>query len=168
MKTRSFILLAILPMLLTMSCNKAPDGMPKIYPCSVSVVNDSGPVEGAIIMLFPETEIGDIVSTGTTDKNGIAKIATMYQLYTQNGAPEGDYKITIQKEPFLAHTKTPEELVRMDRTELESYTKEYRAKFNVLPKIVPEKLTKHNSTPLKLSITPVGGRLDVDLSQYKK
>jgi len=150
----------------TVSCTKAPDGMPKTYSCTIKVIKDSVPLEGANITLFPENPVGDLVSSGITDTSGHAKIVSLYKNYQAKGAPVGTYKVVITKLPFVEHTKTPQEIALMSPGDANAYEKEFLAKRAALPKIVPDALTKEADTPLKVEVTTSGGELEVDLSKY--
>jgi len=75
-------------------CSKPrPDGLPKLVPCSVTVVQDSKPLEGATVA-FESDDLKWAVG-GTTDAKGVAK---MYTHGSYEGAPEGKFKVTIVKQ----------------------------------------------------------------------
>jgi len=160
------LVLFLFSTLFAVSCSKVPEGMPKTYPCTIKVVNGSEPIIEANIVLHAETPIADVVSSGITDTSGSAKIASLYKNYQAKGAPEGSYKVTITKLAFVAHTKTPEEITMMSPGDQIAYEKEFVAKREALPKIVPDELTKVSETPLTVDVTSKGGVLEVDLSKY--
>jgi len=165
--TRNFVLfLFVVATIFTVSCSKAPDGMPKTWSCTIKVIRDSAPVEGANITLFPDNPVADLISSGITDASGNAKIVSLYKNYQAKGTPEGSYKVVITKLPFLEHTKTPQEIALMSPGDQIAYEKDFRAKRDVLPKIVPDALTNEADTPLKVEVTTSGGMLEVDLSKY--
>lgn len=70
-----------------------PDGMPKLVPCSVKVIQDGAPLEEATVTFHGPDGFKWAVS-GTTDANGVAKMHT-HGAYP--GAPEGEFKVTITK-----------------------------------------------------------------------
>ncbi len=75
-------------------CSKPrPDGLPKLVPCSVTIVQESKPLEGATVS-FESADLQWSVG-GTTDANGVAKMYTHGQY---QGAPEGSYKVTVVKQ----------------------------------------------------------------------
>ena len=70
---------------------KLPDGMPKLYPVTITVTQDGAPLEGANIVL---SGVDDWISTGSTNSQGVA------QLFTQGrypGVPAGTLKVTVTK-----------------------------------------------------------------------
>ena len=165
--TKYFMLfLLITALVFSVSCTKVPDGMPKTYPCTIKVIKDSSPVDGANIVLYPENPVADLVSSGVTDTSGNAKIVSLYKNYQAKGAPEGSYKVVITKLPFQEHTKTPQEIALMSPGDQIAYEKEFLKKRDALPKIVPDPLTKVVDTPLTVDVTSSGSVLEVDLSKY--
>ncbi len=149
-----------------LSCSKRPDGMPKTYSCTIKVIKDSAPVEGANIVVYAEKPFSDLVTSGITDSSGNAKLVSLYKNVQVKGIPEGSYKMVVTKQPFLEHTKTPDEIVKMSPGEQMAYEREFKKKRDALPKIVPDALTKRDTTPLKVEVTTQGGNLEVDLSKY--
>ncbi len=74
-------------------CGKPrPDGMPKLVSCSVTVLQDGKPLEGATVAFHSETIKWSV--GGTTDAFGVAKMHTHGDY---PGSPEGSFKVTIQK-----------------------------------------------------------------------
>jgi len=92
MPIKKLFFLCLLSLGILTGCGpKLPDGMPKLYPVTITVTQDGTPLEDANIIL---SGVGDWVSTGSTDSQGIAK------LYTQGrylGVPEGTLKVTVTK-----------------------------------------------------------------------
>jgi len=90
-KTFSFFL-CLLTIGFIVGCGpKLPDGMPKLYPVTITVTQDGTPMEGADVIL---SGVGDWMSTGTTDANGLAKLYTLGQYV---GVPAGTHKVTVTK-----------------------------------------------------------------------
>ena len=74
---------------------KRPDGFPKIYPTEITVNSASGPVEDAIVTLYPADGSRSQWSSGArTNAKGVARIKTHGQF---DGAPEGKYKVVVKK-----------------------------------------------------------------------
>ena len=72
-----------------------PKGCPKLYPCTLKIIQDGEPLEGAMVSLFPEkTELSRWPMSGRTDVNG--EVVLMTQTFP--GAPLGSYKVTVSKE----------------------------------------------------------------------
>jgi hypothetical protein len=68
-----------------------PDGMPPLYPCSITILQDETPLAGAVVALVGD---GKWASHGQTDEKGVAKIITYGQF---QGSPEGTYLVTVSK-----------------------------------------------------------------------
>jgi hypothetical protein len=86
--------IAVLLAILVIGCNaKKPGDLPKLYPCTVKIVDKSGtPVEEAsVIATRPESKWASI---GLTDTEGIAIMKTN-GIYP--GVPVGTYKIIVTK-----------------------------------------------------------------------
>ncbi|MCL2117067.1 MAG: hypothetical protein FWH27_01440 [Planctomycetaceae bacterium] len=73
---------------------KLPPGMPKLYPATVTVMQDGRPLEGAEIVLINTDPAVNWSAGGMTDKNGVVKLRTMGQY---EGAPLGRYKVGVRK-----------------------------------------------------------------------
>jgi len=71
-----------------------PDGMPPLYPCSITIIQDGAPLEGAIVSLLSQSGDGKWSSSAQTDEKGVAKLITYGQFH---GAPEGSYHVTVSK-----------------------------------------------------------------------
>ena len=72
-----------------------PDGMPRLYPASVTVTQEGTPLEGATVTLFSDDpELGRWSPTGVTDASGVAVLHTN-SLY--RGAPLGSFRVTVAK-----------------------------------------------------------------------
>jgi hypothetical protein len=123
---------------------KLPDGMPKLYPVTISVTQDGTPLAGANVVLSGTHQW---VSVGTTDAQGNAV------LYTQGnypGVPEGISKVAVTKigeegsepppKPFSAESERI-------YNEYQKSGKKYK-QFNV----TPVQYRKAETTPLQVEI----------------
>jgi hypothetical protein len=83
-------------LLLFPGCNgqKLPPGMPKLYPASITVMQDGKPLAGAEIVVINTDPSTNWSAGGGTDKNGVVKLRTMGQY---DGAPVGKYKVGVRK-----------------------------------------------------------------------
>ena len=83
-------------LLVTSGCGgpQKPEGMPPLYPCSITIIQDESPLAGAIVSLVSPSGDGKWSSSGQTDEKGIAKLITYGQF---QGAPEGSYHVTVSK-----------------------------------------------------------------------
>lgn len=95
------------------SKTKLPEGMPKLYPCALTIhYADGSAVDGATVGLYP-ADSGQWPGGGVTDKNGVVQAKTNG---TYNGIAEGKYKVTVSKKeiPPIEAAKSMEEA--MSRT----------------------------------------------------
>lgn len=89
-----FSLAALLCCAAVVGCGRPkPDGMPKLFPCSVKVLQDGAPLADATVTFYGADDFKWAVS-GATDANGVAK---MHTHGTYPGVPEGQYSVTITK-----------------------------------------------------------------------
>lgn len=164
---KKFLLLIGCVALMTLSaCGpKIPSDVPKLIPCTIKVTKAGAPLEGAQVILYKNGGAGSLTVCGTTDASGVAKISTIRASYVGKGAPEGDYKVTVNKEVVVPHWKTPEELAEMTPPEAEKYDAEMQKKRDAIPRIVPKDLADQSKTPLAASVSAKGGEIlsvDVD------
>ena len=71
-----------------------PEGLPKLYPISVKIVQEGVPLEGAhVAFISSDPQLMRWPCGGQTGADGIAKINT----YGFDGAPEGSFLVTVSK-----------------------------------------------------------------------
>ena len=73
---------------------KLPDGMPKIFPCVLTLTQEGKPAEGFDVQLVAKGEKISWMIGGTSDAQGLVKIMTHGQF---NGAPAGLFAVVINK-----------------------------------------------------------------------
>ena len=124
-----------------------PDHIPPLTPCTVTVTYNGEPVEGASVILAPES--GQFSAAGLTDAAGKAVMQTdgMY-----DGVPAGEYRASVTKREKveLDMGPTPD-----DPNNLEAYA-EYQKKIKSLPVpkyLVPERYSSFAKSGLSVSIT---------------
>ena len=72
-----------------------PEGMPKLYPCTLTITQDGKPLEGASVILFSmDPNISKWASNGVTDSSGNVVMKTQGKY---DGAAAGDYKVLVTK-----------------------------------------------------------------------
>ncbi|MDR2642563.1 MAG: hypothetical protein LBC74_07195 [Planctomycetaceae bacterium] len=93
--TKHLILLSAL--LVFAGCGQnMPDGMPKLYPCQITVTRDGQPFAMASVKLYPvEPQKKEWSTTGLTGTNGVVDLRTNANY---RGIPAGKYKIIVVKE----------------------------------------------------------------------
>ena len=137
---KKFMTLSLILLLATFvtACKpNRPKGCPKLYPCTIKVIQGGEPLEGAVVNLYPnDVDLSKWPMCGLTDANGQIKIMTQ----TFYGVPLGSYTVTVSKAEET-HTLPP---VVMQHVE-EQYT---------LKDLTPLKIevTKKNSDPYTLDV----------------
>ncbi|MDR1053646.1 MAG: hypothetical protein LBL39_05675 [Planctomycetaceae bacterium] len=71
-----------------------PEGLPKLYPCKITVTFGGQVVEGVNISLASVDPNYKWKAGGRTDKNGVAEIRTSFAF---SGAPLGQFKVGFDK-----------------------------------------------------------------------
>jgi len=96
MSMRLYLVLPAVCLLLLSGCGgqQLPEGMPKLTPVVLTIMQDGAPLEGAVISLLPEDTASRWNAGGVTDKNGKAKMKTLAQY---DGVAAGKYKVTVVK-----------------------------------------------------------------------
>ena len=153
-------LVATIRLAVTGCGKKKPADMPETFPFTVTVVDGSTPIAGAQVLLIDGK---NPVVNGETDAKGVAKISTTLQGYTQDGAPAGDFRVQVTKEPLAEHWKTPEEQAQMSKPEKDAYIDEWLKKCEELPREVPKIWGDFDKTPLKASVSAGGGEVTFDV-----
>jgi hypothetical protein len=124
---------------------KLPDGMPTLYPCTITITQEGSPLSGASVTLNSlETSDGKTwVPGGMTDSNGIANIKV---LGAYSGAPVGTYKVTVKK----------------NGTEEVTNNSFYTLSF------VEDQYTNVQKTPLEIEVTTEGTKQTFDAGKITK
>lgn len=97
MKTIPYCVLGLLFFIFVGCRSNLPEGIPPRYPCRITITGDGSPIEGANVMLFPESSDPTEKTwtpMGTTDESGVAQLFTNARY---EGAPAGKYKIVVVK-----------------------------------------------------------------------
>ena len=71
-----------------------PPGIPKLYPATLTVIQDGKPLAGAGVILTNVDPSSDWSAGGATDQNGVLKLRTLGRY---DGAPVGTYRVSVQK-----------------------------------------------------------------------
>ena len=131
----------------TLGCGgkELPAGFPKLYPCTITIVQEGEPLAGAVVRLHPQNPL-DWMVDGKTDGRGVAVIHT-HGIHA--GAPAGDFKVTVDKlesvvPPLPENLPTDEAALSRLYNQQEADTKEYR--------LVEPEYSKVDSTTLTITI----------------
>ena len=87
---------AILLLAILTGCvdQRLPAGLPDIYPCTLTILQEGQPLSGAMILLYSQNEPCPWTISGTTNEYGVAQMLT-HGRYP--GVPQGDWAVTIMK-----------------------------------------------------------------------
>jgi len=147
MSIKNTFFLCLLSLGILTGCGpKLPDGMPKLHPVTITVTQDGTPLADANIVL---SGVGDWVSTGSTDAQGVA------QLFTQGrypGVPAGTLKVTVTKVGTEGEPPPPNPFDAESERVYQEYQragKSYR-QFHV----VPPDYRQESTTPLTVEVAP--------------
>jgi hypothetical protein len=149
------------------SSQKVPDGFPsKLIPFSVTLLNEGKPVNGAATVLVTETP-SPYNAIGHTDTKGVAQLATSINNYSKNGIPTGTYKAIITHTPKAPSAVPSEQLGKMNMEEIDAYNAKIMKEIVAIPKIVPERWGRIESTPIKITVPENGGNITVEITNSK-
>ena len=113
MRSTSVLALLIVSVLCFSGCGTAtPDGIPKLYPTTIKIVNDSNPIAQANVFLVPAegTASGSWSVVGMTDASGMAVIETTQGDWKGQGAPEGEYTVYLTKFAAIEEPEMPADI----------------------------------------------------------
>ena len=161
-----FFLLAALPVLLAGCGTKAPEGFPKVFPCTIKVVNGGTPVEGCGVTL---TIPGGVAYAcgGATNASGVATLGTSLGSFYKAGAPAGDFKVVLTKAAPSA-TLTEEQARAMEPHERQAFMQKAAEEQAKAKSIVPPDLSDPAKTTIQLTVTEGGDNtLEIDLASYQ-
>lgn len=131
-----------------------PEGLPELYPATITVTQDGSPLAGAAVTLLPQdAALARWPAGGTTDSSGVV---TLHTYSTYPGAPAGTFKVTVSKtttegEPRPTHPgadATPAELSAYDRAMK-------TGNFEVF-QVVAAEHRMPSTTKLSIDVTPSG------------
>ena len=78
-----------------------PDGMPRLYPASITVIQEGTPLEGAMVRLVAvDASLARWEPSGITDASGVAAMRIDGRF---DGAPLGNYKVLVSKREQEPH-----------------------------------------------------------------
>ena len=154
MFTKRFPLLVLtVSLIFFIGCSKKmPDGMPKLYPVSISVTQEGKPFADAVVSLrYADPSAGTWAIGGHTGADGTAK------LYTQGypGAPAGKFKVVLIKEDNEGLTERGDAEARGDA----AAAKQIKVK---IWSCVEARYNDPKQTPLAVEIAADTKVLDID------
>jgi hypothetical protein len=131
--------------LLVLGCQgePLPDGMPKLCPVSVTIVQEGKPLANASIRLIPDDSTNKWSSGGSTNESGVAKLFTHGKFA---GVPAGSYKVTVTKIEMPAPVSADQQKLLEKSASADEPTYD----------LVPAQYSLPNQTPLRLTVKSEG------------
>jgi hypothetical protein len=149
------------------SSRLVPDGFPpKLVKFSVTLLCDGKPVEGASIWLHPDNDSNTLYHvSGQTDANGVAVMKTTINVYSETGAPVGQFTGTATHYPKIPAELLPEGWeTTLDKTSAQ--LEQYHTVSEKL-KLVPKDWESKKTSPLKINIPENGGTVTIEITDSK-
>lgn len=141
MKTRiiCFALIFSACLIATNGCSreKRPDGLPVLYPCTITLKQENSPAADVKISLYDGAVSNKWTVSGITDSSGVAKMQTHGQFA---GAPSGVFKVVLSKTASEGGLDGDETQPVKKRQETRIYT------------LVDSKYSREETTPLEVNI----------------
>ena len=123
-----------------------PADLPKLYPCTITVVQDGKPLSDGLVTLFSAAPEFKWAVFAQLDSSGTGTVFTQ-GLYP--GAPEGEYKVVVSKQDFV------EEPVGPTRIDGDS-GREITSTISTVYTLVGKDYTSKETTPLTLTVSSKG------------
>ena len=157
----SFVLISVF--LVFSGCGGGYPGKERLYPVSITIMENGAPFTNATVVLLQESGPTIINGGGVTDENGVAKIKTDAQW---NGVPVGTYKVMINKENPFQGDLSDEEYRKLDLDAQEAYAKRMYAKRMSMPLPVPA-ILRGMKSPLTIEVISSGDNTaSFDIGKY--
>ncbi|MDR2704683.1 MAG: carboxypeptidase-like regulatory domain-containing protein [Planctomycetaceae bacterium] len=138
---KQILFLIFLVLVVGCSGEQRPEGMPTLYPCTITITQDGKPLAGAMVTLYTESsEDRRWSSGGTTNPQGVISIKVLGKYL---GAPAGTYKVTVEKQ-------------EIENVDSNSY-------YHI--SLVETQYIKVQDTPLKIEVTPQGVNQTFDVGK---
>jgi hypothetical protein len=122
------------------------EGLPALYPCKITIIQDRKPLEGATVSF--RSEEGNIhwIISGLTNANGVAEMQTHMRY---NGVPAGHYKVTVSK-------NIPESL-NTDVSQMGKNTDISASPIPITFRYINAKFDSFKTTPLEINVSKTEG-----------
>ena len=157
----SSIVLLPATFLMTGCGEKLPDGMPRLYPASITVTQEGEPLAGALVQLIPEDPVNSAWGPGgNTDASGVVVLQTNGRY---RGAPLGKYRVTVTKMETDPHPNPEWMNAPSDSPEFRQ-NMEISRRLRVYHLVDPQ-LRSTTDTPLRLEVTAGEKNYTIDVGE---
>jgi hypothetical protein len=144
---------------------KLPDGFPtKLVSFDVKLIHNGSPVKGAAVSFLLEGGNSPYLVTAYTNANGVAKMETTMNVFSQSGVPSGTYAAVITHTPESPSRISNAELSKMSNDEITAYTKKIDAEIAAMPHPVPKEWGNIKTTPVKIIVPEKGGTITIEIT----
>jgi len=137
------------------SSQKLPDGMPKLYPLTLTITQEGKPLPEASVSMYSADGSSSWAPGGMTKADGMLVVFT-HGKYA--GVPAGKYKVTV--DCLVSDVPRPKEATM---EEIVEHGKKYPAY-----RIVPLQYTDRKTTPLEIDVVKGTSRLSIDIPETVK
>lgn len=163
-----FPILGIAVLLLSGCTKGKPDGIPELYPVSITLTKDGAPVADANIGFTAKTAAsGSWSVSGKTDATGVAVISTAQGSWKGDGAPEGEFIVHLTKQAAIEEPELPANMEE-DSPEKQAYFAERLKRLEAAAKEIPESLKQPKTSTLTVTVEKgTGATVTFDLTPYK-
>ena len=135
-----------------------PPGIPKLYPATLTVMQDGAPLAGAEVIIINIDPAVNWPAGGVTDQNGVLRLRTMGRY---DGAPAGTYKVSVSKKE-IPNIVLPSEVPDDPAERREFYRLVREIEENTFDLVDPK--FGLGRSELEVEITPSSFRVEVDVS----
>lgn len=161
-----YMLLLSLVCLLLGGCSRSSDGLPPLYPCQITILQEGKPLSNAYVTLFIDrgestSETGhqqNWAVSGATDSEGIALIGTNGR---RLGAPQATYKVTIVKTVAAASKLGPPP--PEDTPAYRAWSEKSVSEVVPIYSVVDQKYSKVDQTPEIITIKKGKNNFSIDV-----
>jgi hypothetical protein len=153
MKRITILVFLFLGIMYVCGCGqKLPDGIPKLYPVTITIVQENTRLEGAIVQLIPEDpSLSNWGPMGITNASGVTELQTNGKY---KGSPLGQFKVLVTKKEIEPHPHLEWGNLPDGDPKFIQYRNE-AMKLKVLDYVEPQ-FGLINATPLSVNITSSG------------
>lgn len=156
----------LLLLLAMCGCGGKPSDVPELYPCQVVVKNGTTLIADVEVILGLTSETSMCSMLGTTDSTGSAVIRTSRLDWQGDGAPAGEYIVTISKAPKFEGELSLEEFQQLDPGAQDAYNADQAGKHAALPREVPVRYSDFAFSPYRMTVAKgEENRLEIDIAQ---
>jgi hypothetical protein len=168
LRSKIIVLWGVSILLLTfcVSCggDLRPEGMPKLYPATVTVLQENKGLDNAIVTLINEdTTQSKWLVGGRTNSSGTCNILTQGKF---NGAPLGKYKVLVTKTEKI-ESETAKKPVPQDDNAATEYYAKIHAEEKFYERVI-EKYKEPETSDLEIEITKDKNEKTFDVGEAVK